>query len=868
MIAGEGGSQDTVEAKRLLDLAVSAGDGRAALIRARLAKSSGSATAADIERDLRLAMRSGLSDAYFDLASLKGPLSKEGREISATGMKLLERDIAMGKSGAMSELGDVLADASYGYADVKQARDFFEAAYQKGDSSAALRLARLYSRPKGPLFDPKAAAEWLQRAAEAGSLPAARQLAIAGMFGGPVSVRRDIGRNWLDRALQLGDPLAHLYDATARGIENPAVNGEAELATLLADPQIAGDDLLKLGDVVARSGAQNAGRFSIVIYRAASARGGLEAEHRFARAVLRGNESATEAERAEAAEALQRSASKGHVSASLLLSRRYHIGDGAEPSWNKAVDVLQNAVDARGGDMSDDLALGLAKTLMYGDADARRKGLSLYEQAASRGNSDAMLALGQFYGSGSEPGRDPLLSRYWLELAIDAGNTDAATDLVQNLSQSYDPNDLRDAADLAAKLGRAGDPQGFGELLHASNLLDDAKLAKTVATAALAKDRVATLALIESQLVKDRGKPLSDATLKWLTVLEKASDLTPADRISFARIMVEANRSDLMARIEAALAGLWRDSAEAQSWLGTAYIAGLGGDDKKALGRQLLDDAGRRGWDGARVQLATALLDAGGQDSGKQAADLLRPLVRSDSPLRIKATFLLGRAYEHGLGTGQDLGRARQFYSAAAIDGSVPAMTKLGLLYANGGPGIAIDNDLALQWMRRAAAGSDAVAIIQYARFLASNAAGGVRNEDAFSQYLRAARLGSPDAMLLLGRTYLAGAGTARNKEQGIRWMKESAKAQNSEAMLELYEHARLSGASAEAATWLKKAAELGNLDAMYRLGLSPFVQSTASLSKDDALAWLQRAGQAGHRPSERALSVIVNNKPEEEVDE
>jgi TPR repeat protein len=227
--------------------------------------------------------------------------------------------------------------------------------------------------------------------------------------------------------------------------------------------------------------------------------------------------------------------------------------------------------------------------------------------------------------------------------------------------------------------------------------------------------------------------------------------------------------------------------------------------------------------------------------------------------------FLLGRAYEAN--GPQEIGRALELYRSAAADGFIPAMARLAHIYAEGARDVAADQILALRWMKRAAAGTDADAVMQYARFLASSPAAGVRPEDAFVQYLRAARLGSAEAMLQLGRAYLSGTGVSRNDAEGLKWLARAAEAQNSDAMLELYSHAEMNGGAEteEAGKWLARSAALGNLSAMYRLGVSPFVGSAAAISSENALEWLRQAERRGHRPSKRAIAVIIANQTEEE---
>lgn len=122
----------------------------------------------------------------------------------------------------------------------------------------------------------------------------------------------------------------------------------------------------------------------------------------------------------------------------------------------------------------------------------------------------------------------------------------------------------------------------------------------------------------------------------------------------------------------------------------------------------------------------------------------------------VEAVFLMGTAYDEGLGVAADPAVAVTWYARAAAAGHTLAAHNLGNAYA-AGRGVAADAAEAARWWRRAAADGDAVTQLRLGE--ACEAGRGVARDldQARHWYGEAARRGNAAAAAALKR--LAGAG-------------------------------------------------------------------------------------------------------------
>ncbi len=202
--------------------------------------------------------------------------------------------------------------------------------------------------------------------------------------------------------------------------------------------------------------------------------------------------------------------------------------------------------------------------------------------------------------------------------------------------------------------------------------------------------------------------------------------------------------------------------------------------------------------------------------------------------------YLLGRTNE----SVQDYSTAAQEYMQAAGQGYAAAMNALGALYAKG-QGVAKDDGQALVWFRNAAAGGDAEGMANVGTAYAAGDGVAKSDPDALTWYQNSANAGNGDGMLGLARMYLVGEGVTQDISVGSYWADKARAAGNIEdsKMMEeageLYQQGLIVPQSdPEAAAWYREAAEAGNEEGMYHLGLMLRAGKGVAWNETEAMQW------------------------------
>lgn len=122
----------------------------------------------------------------------------------------------------------------------------------------------------------------------------------------------------------------------------------------------------------------------------------------------------------------------------------------------------------------------------------------------------------------------------------------------------------------------------------------------------------------------------------------------------------------------------------------------------------------------------------------------------------------------------------------------------------------------------------------------------------ARTSWLKAARRGSTEAMLLLGVLMDEEGDSA----EALRWFKSAAETGDSEAMTSLGVFLFKDGRLPDALAWFKKAADAGNTEAMVQLG-----NAHHHLGQHDlARSWYQKAANAGDSEARHILGALASS--------
>ncbi len=253
------------------------------------------------------------------------------------------------------------------------------------------------------------------------------------------------------------------------------------------------------------------------------------------------------------------------------------------------------------------------------------------------------------------------------------------------------------------------------------------------------------------------------------------------------------------------------------------------------------------------------------------------------------AQFELAVCYETGKGVFKNGHLAIYWYEKAARCGIAAAQYELGKQYENGCVVTKDDYD-ANYWYRKAAENGNAAAQYKQGLHFENNENGQINPYQSFEWFKKAAEQGYVLAQLKLGKYYEKGIGTERNIEKAINCYKEAAEKGNNDALNNLamcwvsdietnfnseealyyYKKASEDGQKQirervlsdfqkfntqdDYIEWLKFAAELGDANAQYQLGIKYYTGSGIERNKKQAYEWIAKAASKGNKEAKRSL--------------
>jgi TPR repeat protein len=309
-------------------------------------------------------------------------------------------------------------------------------------------------------------------------------------------------------------------------------------------------------------------------------------------------------------------------------------------------------------------------------------------------------------------------------------------------------------------------------------------------------------------------------------------------------------------RAQLALAKLLeaRHEPTANIWFGRAAEQGSVGA-QSIVGRSLLDP---RNPDGDVFQGIAWLLKASRQnDRGawcalaesfhKDAQALASACYRNAANLGdARSQFIVASGYATGTGVGRDPTVAVSWYKLSAEQGFAEAQSALGACYL-AGIGVPADFRQAVEWLQKAADQGDAKAQWNMGSIFASGR-GGVKRDlpAAFALCKKAAAGGFVPAQATLGVLFTR----VRDYVQAALWLEKAAEQGDPEAQYNLgLAYIKGLGVSADfgvAFRWMVKAAEQGLAPAQSRLGLLYVTGDGVALDPIEAHKWLILASKAG----------------------
>ena len=209
----------------------------------------------------------------------------------------------------------------------------------------------------------------------------------------------------------------------------------------------------------------------------------------------------------------------------------------------------------------------------------------------------------------------------------------------------------------------------------------------------------------------------------------------------------------------------------------------------------------------------------------------------------------LAYMYFYGQGVAKDIPTAWGWYQKAAANGYSEAMLQLGYLYDTG-IGTKADAKIAADWYQKAIAAGNVTAIYNLALMYLEGE--GVKKDQAKAMRLleEGAEASSADAELELGYLYQTGKGPVKQDyTQAINWYKKAAEEGNLTAMYNLGNVYLFSDGVQDydqGKTYTEKAAAGNNPDAIYQMGIIYRDGLGVKMDPVAAYAWFATSARAG----------------------
>ena len=251
-----------------------------------------------------------------------------------------------------------------------------------------------------------------------------------------------------------------------------------------------------------------------------------------------------------------------------------------------------------------------------------------------------------------------------------------------------------------------------------------------------------------------------------------------------------------------------------------------------------------------------------------------------------------GHCHAYGIGTGKDMNEAIKWYKKAAEKGSVKAPLALGYIYLYGKDEIKSSPPEAVKMFRKAAdkGNAEAMAVLGHCYLfgfgvkadkaeglkLLQNAAGkgeagamlllaklsfdAGKEKESFEWCKKAADLDNTKAMVELARYYLFGIGVKVDKAEGMKLLHKAAEKDETGAMLLLAEVSFDAGKEKEAFEWYKKAADLGEPNAIFGVGRCYFTGRGVKKDEQAGMKLLLKSAELGSVEAQYFVGVAYLN--------
>jgi enhanced entry protein EnhC len=560
-------------------------------------------------------------------------------------------------------------------------------------------------------------------------------------------------------------------------------------------------------------------------------------------------------------------ANLGAVDAQFIVGRCYLDGVGVEANPLEAKRWFEKGL------RQDDLRAQYEYALLEidgQDVQQQRHGLQLLREAAFRGDAPSEFAYGLIMEKGIQDDKGKVIvpadiqeTKNMYMLATVNGHGQAqyrlaewmAREPISELSvqeQAYRQKVLRQLYRGAVKQGitQAELPLAFFEATSP----DIKKREWALRTAQYYAEREHPEAALLTGLMMEKGlvdQPDSNEARKWF---DKAKT-HPIGAFIWASLDPKAE--DAMQNLQKAA-----DAKFSYAYLNLAVLA----HENKQPSLELLRNAVEMKNLTAMHLLANEQVLSGDKKLQENSRSLFKAMAEKGD---VNAQLCLGYMLLNGLGGPVNMEEGSHWLTKAASQHDTMAEYVLGYEYHLGKMSALPDDEQAIKWMTLAAQkNAHAWTSIGYILEISDK-----DYMQAKTAYEKANAVSNKTANYNLGLIYEYGKGTPTNVSTADDFYTQSAREGSVKGMMGLAER-YLRQRSSKALSWYLKAAEGGEVEALYRLGLLHEAGYVAKLSYDDAIQYYQQAADLGYKPANHALERInafglnqkTNEHPEDEA--
>ena len=219
-----------------------------------------------------------------------------------------------------------------------------------------------------------------------------------------------------------------------------------------------------------------------------------------------------------------------------------------------------------------------------------------------------------------------------------------------------------------------------------------------------------------------------------------------------------------------------------------------------------------------------------------------------------KAQYELGKHYEKGFVVTKSDYDAYYWYRKAAENGNAEAQYKLGLYFGNNEE-TQINPVQSFEWFKRSAEQGFVLAQLKLGEYYEKGIGAKKDIEKAISCYKEAAEKGNVDALNNLTMYWVSSVEANFRSEEALYYYKKaSEEGQNQVKEIVLSDYTKFNKQE-DYIEWLIFAAELGDANAQYQLGIKYYTGNGIERNKKLSYEWIAKAASKGNKEAKRFLN-------------